>query len=476
MRTTAAFRSRAVAAIAVAFALTTAQLAAVGPASARPATASPAAATAGVARGSVVTLPAVPSAAESAHAAKNLKLLNKARAAKGLRALTLHPSLAASALMWSSTMAATGNFTHNPWGFGEAMPLGWRGMGENIAWAGWSAGDMGSWAHDAWMDSPGHRANILGDYTHVGIGIFTAPDGSTYATQVFAELDADDVPTPTLTGFGGTAAAPAGATVDVTVTSGAAGVLERLTDTGWQPVRAAGANVAVPAGRSVVRVPAPTKSGRTTVFRISVAATATTTPTWSPALAVTARAPKPRLSSSTWPKAARSVTLGKRVTTTATVRAGAWVLERRNPGSSTWTKVRSGNASRTTKLTLSLKPSKPGTTTFRLRLPATATTTASALTLKVTARRTSVAKVTATKVSARPGRTAAVTVRVSSKGRLETYAKGRWRTVRSVTAGTTKVRLTAGKAGTTTRYRVVVPRTTTVTGATSKVIKVVARR
>ena len=40
---------------------------------------------------------------------------------------------------------------------------------------------------DGWMNSPGHRANILsGNVTQIGVGLAYAADGSPYWTMVFA--------------------------------------------------------------------------------------------------------------------------------------------------------------------------------------------------------------------------------------------------------------------------------------------------
>ena len=59
-----------------------------------------------------------------------------------------------------------------------------RGIGENIA-AGNATADE---THTQWMNSSGHRRNILSaDYTRIGIGYATCPNGYRhYWTQVFA--------------------------------------------------------------------------------------------------------------------------------------------------------------------------------------------------------------------------------------------------------------------------------------------------
>jgi uncharacterized protein YkwD len=65
---------------------------------------------------------------------------------------------------------------------------GWL-IGENIAWASGSEAAPRS-IMGLWMDSPGHRANILRrDYREIGIGVaFGTPDrevasGATYTTD-----------------------------------------------------------------------------------------------------------------------------------------------------------------------------------------------------------------------------------------------------------------------------------------------------
>jgi uncharacterized protein YkwD len=39
---------------------------------------------------------------------------------------------------------------------------------------------------DGWMNSPGHRANILSDEVHMGVGAATGGNGRMYWTQKFA--------------------------------------------------------------------------------------------------------------------------------------------------------------------------------------------------------------------------------------------------------------------------------------------------
>ena len=55
--------------------------------------------------------------------------------------------------------------------------------GENIAYGHKSAAQV----VQAWMDSPGHKKNILGDFTHIGVGIHE-DNGRLYWSQEFAKV------------------------------------------------------------------------------------------------------------------------------------------------------------------------------------------------------------------------------------------------------------------------------------------------
>lgn len=53
--------------------------------------------------------------------------------------------------------------------------------GENVAFGQQSAADV----MEAWLNSPGHRQNIEGDFTHIGIGVIKNATGVYYFTQIF---------------------------------------------------------------------------------------------------------------------------------------------------------------------------------------------------------------------------------------------------------------------------------------------------
>ena len=61
----------------------------------------------------------------------------------------------------------------------------WDTVGENIAWGQRDAREV----VDSWMDSPGHRRNILNrDFYHVGFGVAYDRDGRPYWCAIFGGL------------------------------------------------------------------------------------------------------------------------------------------------------------------------------------------------------------------------------------------------------------------------------------------------
>lgn len=110
-----------------------------------------------------------------------LQKTNEFRAENGLPPLALMPQLNTIAQGWSASMASTGDFKHNP-SFSGSYPGGWSRAGENIA-AGQSPGSVVA----SWIESPGHRANLLGDFNYIGIGYATGGPYGRYYTQDFAK-------------------------------------------------------------------------------------------------------------------------------------------------------------------------------------------------------------------------------------------------------------------------------------------------
>jgi hypothetical protein len=116
--------------------------------------------------------------------------LNASRQASGLVPLVRDPRLDSVAQTWTSKMVSTQVLGHNP-NTTSQVPSGWTRVGENVGYAGTDAR-----LHQAWMDSSGHRANILGAYTSVGIGWAKDSKGRVWATQVFATYPGTKPPAP----------------------------------------------------------------------------------------------------------------------------------------------------------------------------------------------------------------------------------------------------------------------------------------
>lgn len=117
--------------------------------------------------------------------------INAERAAKSLGALTMDEGLRTVARAHSQDMIDRSFFDHtNPDGDNVGGRLTEAGItyamaGENIAW-NMGYADPVATAVEGWMNSPGHRANILrAEFTHTGIGIAVTADHTYYFTQVF---------------------------------------------------------------------------------------------------------------------------------------------------------------------------------------------------------------------------------------------------------------------------------------------------
>ncbi len=100
-------------------------------------------------------------------------LVNQERAAYGLSPLTLSADLSDGARLKSQDMRDNRYFDHNSPTYGTpfemmgSLGITYRAAAENIA-MGYRTAEA---VVDGWMNSPGHRANILSDkYTEIGVG------------------------------------------------------------------------------------------------------------------------------------------------------------------------------------------------------------------------------------------------------------------------------------------------------------------
>ena len=112
-----------------------------------------------------------------------LRLLNDDRRANGLVGLEIMPELVDGARDQAAAMAEAGYLFHNP-ALGSVLADGWEKLGENVG-IGYSAATL----HQAFMNSPGHRANVLDTgYEYIGIGVELEDDGAIWVTFVFADM------------------------------------------------------------------------------------------------------------------------------------------------------------------------------------------------------------------------------------------------------------------------------------------------
>lgn len=114
-----------------------------------------------------------------------IRLVNEIRAQNGLNALTYDWELARVARYKSQDMKDNRYFAHNspvygtPFQMIKNFGISFRSAGENIA-RGYTTPQA---VVDGWMNSSGHRANILNaNYTHIGVGYVA---GGHYWTQMF---------------------------------------------------------------------------------------------------------------------------------------------------------------------------------------------------------------------------------------------------------------------------------------------------
>ncbi len=116
-----------------------------------------------------------------------LDLVNEERQAQGLDPLEFSVEVSEVARAKSQDMADSNYFDHQSPNYGspfqmmESFGVNFMAAGENIAMGQRSPEEV----MNGWMNSEGHRKNILHDqFTHLGVGYVEA-NGTTYWTQMF---------------------------------------------------------------------------------------------------------------------------------------------------------------------------------------------------------------------------------------------------------------------------------------------------
>jgi uncharacterized protein YkwD len=114
-----------------------------------------------------------------------VQAVNQDRAANGLGGLAWDSQLYALAQSHANEIASSGSLWHSNLGAYLAAPwmAGWRSLGENLA-----QGNPGSnaWGlEDVWMASGPHRANILGAFNRIGVGVTVDGAGRVWMVALF---------------------------------------------------------------------------------------------------------------------------------------------------------------------------------------------------------------------------------------------------------------------------------------------------
>jgi len=114
-----------------------------------------------------------------------VKLVNQERAKRGLSALKLNEKLSDVARLKSKDMSEKKYFSHtsptygSPFDMMKKFGISYRTAGENIA-QGYTTAQA---VVNAWMNSEGHRANILNaNFKEIGVGYYA---NGNYFTQMF---------------------------------------------------------------------------------------------------------------------------------------------------------------------------------------------------------------------------------------------------------------------------------------------------
>ena len=115
-----------------------------------------------------------------------VELVNQERTKAGLNAVTLDQNIASAALVRAKEIETSFSHTRpNGSKFSTALTeqgVTFKGAGENIAWGQKSPEAV----MQAWMNSEGHRANILNkNFTKIGVGYYQNAAGRNFWRQLF---------------------------------------------------------------------------------------------------------------------------------------------------------------------------------------------------------------------------------------------------------------------------------------------------
>lgn len=132
----------------------------------------------------VVAVCGLTTGCESTQAERNqvIELVNQSRAANGLRPVTGNVTLDVKADKWAQKLRDSCSLSHSR--LSDGAPSEWMKLGENVGYGGTI-----TQIHDAYLNSPGHRANIMDPaYNSMGAAaVWGTCDGAprVFTVQVF---------------------------------------------------------------------------------------------------------------------------------------------------------------------------------------------------------------------------------------------------------------------------------------------------
>jgi len=139
---------------------------------------------------SVPSTPSTPSGSTDITSLENevVRLVNVERAKAGVPAIVQNSEVGRVARIKSEDFVKNNYFSHtsptygSPFDMLKSFGITFTAAGENIASGQKTAADV----MNSWMNSSGHRANILNStYNKIGVGVAKDSDGSLYWTQMF---------------------------------------------------------------------------------------------------------------------------------------------------------------------------------------------------------------------------------------------------------------------------------------------------
>ena len=135
-------------------------------------------------------------------AQKILEKTNAIRNSRGLSELTQNDDMDQLAELHSLNMIEYNFFDHvdhqnkSPSERADDLDFDWRRIAENIGYVPWfenvvgcgdtrSAESISECVVEGWRNSPGHYANMIGEFDQLGVGVAFTNDSIAYFTQVF---------------------------------------------------------------------------------------------------------------------------------------------------------------------------------------------------------------------------------------------------------------------------------------------------